>query len=98
LEILILLFSGDTMLGHPKLGIQAAQFLHDNPLLPRSTMDQLLDRFVELTKRDLASWMDKAIVHEKDDWYRHVAPEEDSTRCYYTQLPSILFGMVEDQV
>lgn len=54
------------MLGNPRLGIQTGPFLHDNPLLPRSTMDQLLDKFVELTQRDLSSWMDKALVHEKD--------------------------------
>jgi hypothetical protein len=60
------LFSGETMLGTPRLGIQTGPFLQDNPLLPRSTMDQLLDRFVELTQRDLSSWMDKALMHEKD--------------------------------
>ncbi|KAI6192027.1 Proable exocyst complex component Sec6 [Aphelenchoides bicaudatus] len=91
-------YGGESVLGTPKLGIQTGPFLHDNPLLPRSTMDQLLDKFVELTQRDLSLWMDKALVHEKDDWYRHIAPEEDNTRYYYTQLPSILFGMIEDQV
>lgn len=32
------------------------------------------------------------------DWYRNEQPEEDSQGHFYSQLPSILFGMVDDQV
>lgn len=92
------MFSGKDMLGDPKLGIETGPFLHDNPLLSRSTMDQLLDKFIELTQRDLSNWTDNSLVHEKDDWYRHVEPDEDSMRFYYTQLPSLFFGMIEDNV
>jgi len=91
-------YGGEQMLGHPRLGIKTDLFLQDNPLLPRSTIDKLLDKFIELTKRDLSSWMEKTISHENDEWYCNVPPEEGSNRLYYTQLPSILFGMVEDQV
>jgi hypothetical protein len=65
-KVYYLKFSGKEMLGDPKLGIQTGPFLHDNPLLSRSTMDQLLDKFIELTQRDLSSWMDKTLMHEKD--------------------------------
>ncbi|KAI1720371.1 exocyst complex component sec6 domain-containing protein [Ditylenchus destructor] len=88
----------EAMLGTPKLGIQAQALVQEQPLLPKSTTNQLYDRFVELTKRDMTEWLDKALMQEKDDWYKHVVPEVDSNGCYYTQLPSILFGMIEDTV
>jgi len=59
-------------------------------------------------------WLNKTLIQEKDvkikmikniffykfwqDWYKHVLPETDNDKHYYTQLPSILFGMVEDTV
>ncbi|KAI6204996.1 Proable exocyst complex component Sec6 [Aphelenchoides besseyi] len=88
----------ESMLGDPKLGIEIGPFLVDNPLLPRSKLDQLFDGFIDSTQRDLHSWMERALSGEKDDWYRNIQPEEDSAGHYYSQLPSILFGMVDDQV
>ena len=61
-------------------------------------MKQLYDRYIEITKKDIHDWLDKALHTEKDDWYKHAEPEKDNYDFYYTQLPSILFGMVEDTV
>ncbi|KAI6209857.1 Proable exocyst complex component Sec6 [Aphelenchoides besseyi] len=91
-------YGSESMLGDPKLGIEIGPFLVDNPLLPRSKLDQLFDGFIDSTQRDLHSWMERALSGEKDDWYRNIQPEEDSSGHYYSQLPSILFGMVDDQV
>jgi len=106
------------MLGDPRLGIQANALVAEFPLLPRSIVNQLCDRFVELAKNDMHDWLDKTLKQEKDvgfyyirdppslislltrlqDWYKHVVPDSDANGCYYTQLPSILFGIIEDTV
>nr|CAD2169047.1 unnamed protein product [Meloidogyne enterolobii] len=86
------------MLGDPHLGIQAQSLVQEQPLLPRSTKNHLCDRFIEITRRDMHDWLNKTLIQEKDDWYKHVLPETDNDKHYYTQLPSILFGMVEDTV
>uniref|UniRef100_A0A915EHY8 Exocyst complex component 3 n=1 Tax=Ditylenchus dipsaci TaxID=166011 RepID=A0A915EHY8_9BILA len=91
-------YPGENMLGTPKLGIQASALVQEQPLLAKSATNQLHDRFVELTRKDMSEWLDKALMQEKDDWYKHVIPEVDSNNCFYTQLPSILFGMIEDTV
>ncbi|KAL3116152.1 hypothetical protein niasHT_002276 [Heterodera trifolii] len=91
-------YTGEQMLGHPKLGIQAQSLVHEFPLLPKSTTNHLHDRFIEMTRRDMHEWLDKTMMQEKDDWYKQVPPETDSNKFFYTQLPSILFGMVEDTV
>ncbi|CAK5075146.1 unnamed protein product [Meloidogyne enterolobii] len=85
------LFRGKQMLGDPHLGIQAQSLVQEQPLLPRSTKNHLCDR-------DMHDWLNKTLIQEKDDWYKHVLPETDNDKHYYTQLPSILFGMVEDTV
>ena len=41
--------------------------------------------------------MNRALASEKEDWNKHTQPEESESGYYYTQLPSILYGMVEDQ-
>ncbi|KAI6224334.1 Proable exocyst complex component Sec6 [Aphelenchoides fujianensis] len=91
-------YKSESMLGNPKLGIEIGPFLVDHPLLPRSKLEQLFDGFIESTQRDLHAWMDRALQSEKDEWYRNEHPEEDSQGHFYSQLPSILFGMVDDQV
>ncbi|CAD5213132.1 unnamed protein product [Bursaphelenchus okinawaensis] len=98
-------YGSTEMLGNPKLGIEINELLKEKPLLPRSTTDQLYDKFVEITQKDMTAWLEKAIQGEADEWRKEPISEkdqpdidEDSQGCYYTQLPSILFGMVEDQV
>uniref|UniRef100_A0A915P623 PPIase cyclophilin-type domain-containing protein n=2 Tax=Meloidogyne TaxID=189290 RepID=A0A915P623_9BILA len=91
-------YPGKQMLGDPHLGIQAQSLVQEQPLLPRSTKNHLCDRFIEITRRDMHDWLNKTLIQEKDDWYKHVLPETDNDKHYYTQLPSILFGMVEDTV
>jgi hypothetical protein len=54
------------MLGTPKLGIQAHALVQEQPILPKSTTNQLYDRFVELAKRDMHEWLDKTLMQEKD--------------------------------
>ncbi|VDK45758.1 unnamed protein product [Anisakis simplex] len=59
-------YGGDHMLGTPKLQINAAAMLADHPLLPRSTVTQLCDQFVEVTKGDMHEWLEKTLMQEKD--------------------------------
>ncbi|KAK0428448.1 hypothetical protein QR680_010811 [Steinernema hermaphroditum] len=90
-------YGSDQMLGNPRLEINTAALLQDHPLLPRSTMNQLCERFVEITHRDIREWLEKTLVQEKDDWYKDVRPEGEGGYLY-TQLPNILFGMIDDTV
>uniref|UniRef100_A0A914BVA9 Exocyst complex component 3 n=1 Tax=Acrobeloides nanus TaxID=290746 RepID=A0A914BVA9_9BILA len=59
-------YGGESMLGSPILGISTAALLNDNPLLPHSTTIQLYVRFIEINKRDIREWLDKALMQEKD--------------------------------
>uniref|UniRef100_A0A0R3S2D1 Exocyst complex component Sec6 n=1 Tax=Elaeophora elaphi TaxID=1147741 RepID=A0A0R3S2D1_9BILA len=103
-----LFFSSDQILGNPRLQINTAALLADHPLLSKSTVAELCDRFIEITRRDMHEWLEKTLMQEKDvrfyqtyaydDWYKDVHPEEERLGYFYTQLPSILFGMIEDTI
>ncbi|KRY39462.1 Exocyst complex component 3 [Trichinella spiralis] len=92
------IYSGKDMLGHVALGIDAQKLVADHPLLPRKTVTELLNRFIEITKNDLQDWLGRTLVQEKDDWYKGASPETDCYNQYYTPLASILFQMIDDQM
>ncbi|KRZ42499.1 Exocyst complex component 3 [Trichinella pseudospiralis] len=91
---------GKDMLGHVALGIDAQKLVADHPLLPRKTVTELMNRFIEITKNDLQDWLGRTLVQEKDvyDWYKGANPETDCYNQYYTPLASILFQMIDDQM
>ncbi|KRY71712.1 Exocyst complex component 3 [Trichinella pseudospiralis] len=94
------IYSGKDMLGHVALGIDAQKLVADHPLLPRKTVTELMNRFIEITKNDLQDWLGRTLVQEKDvyDWYKGANPETDCYNQYYTPLASILFQMIDDQM
>ncbi|KRZ92530.1 Exocyst complex component 3 [Trichinella sp. T8] len=94
------MIDGKDMLGHVALGIDAQKLVADHPLLPRKTVTELLNRFIEITKNDLQDWLGRTLVQEKDvyDWYKGASPETDCYNQYYTPLASILFQMIDDQI
>lgn len=86
------------MLGNPRLGIQIGPFLQDHPLLTRTAHDLIYERFIDLAESDMTGWLDTALQQERDEWTQEKPPEENNDQTYYTHLPTILFGMVEEQV
>ncbi|VDO87130.1 unnamed protein product [Haemonchus placei] len=91
-------YGGEELLGNRRLQINTAALLDDVPVLSRSTLNSLYDSFVEMTRRDMKNWLDKTLSAEKDDWNKHVRPDEDNFGYFYTSLPNIMFGMLRDTV
>ncbi|VDL69963.1 unnamed protein product [Nippostrongylus brasiliensis] len=92
------LVHGEELLGNRRLQINAAALLDDVPVLSRSTLNTLYDSFIEMTRTDMKNWLDKTLSAEKDDWNKHVRPDEDNFGYFYTSLPNIMFGMLRDTV
>ncbi|WKX93298.1 hypothetical protein Q1695_010944 [Nippostrongylus brasiliensis] len=91
-------YGGEELLGNRRLQINAAALLDDVPVLSRSTLNTLYDSFIEMTRTDMKNWLDKTLSAEKDDWNKHVRPDEDNFGYFYTSLPNIMFGMLRDTV
>ncbi|CAB3411296.1 unnamed protein product [Caenorhabditis bovis] len=94
----IKLYGSEEMLAHPKFKLNAAALLQDAPVLPRTTLNDLCDAFVEMSRKDLQLWLKNTVSHEKDDWYKNVRPSEDNNGYFYTDLPNTVFGMLKDTV
>ncbi|KIH67398.1 exocyst complex component Sec6 [Ancylostoma duodenale] len=91
-------YGGEELLGNRRLQINAAALLEDVPVLSRTTLNSLYDSFVEMTRNDMKIWLEKTLSAEKDDWNKHVRPDEDNFGYFYTSLPNILFGMLRDTI
>ncbi|PIO75776.1 hypothetical protein TELCIR_02161 [Teladorsagia circumcincta] len=103
-------YGSEELLGNRRLQINTAALLEDVPVLSRSTLNTLHDNsthlliracncsFVEMTRNDMRNWLDKTLSAEKDDWNKHVRPDEDNFGYFYTSLPNIMFGMLRDTV
>ncbi|KRZ42501.1 Exocyst complex component 3 [Trichinella pseudospiralis] len=84
------IYSGKDMLGHVALGIDAQKLVADHPLLPRKTVTELMNRFIEITKNDLQDWLGRTLVQEKD---MQLGKEMGSET-----IPNILFVCVEEML
>ncbi|CAI5442022.1 unnamed protein product [Caenorhabditis angaria] len=91
-------YASEDMLGHPRLKINAPALLQDSPVLTRSTLNQLCDSFIEMSRKDLQLWLKNTVSHEKDDWYKNARPSEDNHGYFYTDLPNTVFGMLKDTI
>ncbi|CAL2033433.1 unnamed protein product [Caenorhabditis brenneri] len=89
-------YASEDMLGHPRLKINAQAILQDSPVLTRSTLNQLCDQFVEMSREDLIVWLKNTVQHETLDWNKNVRPSEDNHGYFYTDLPNTVFGMLKD--
>lgn len=94
----IQIYGGEELLGNRRLQINTAALLDDVPVLSRSTLNSLYDSFIEMTRNDMKNWLDKTLSAEKDDWNKHVRPDEDNFGYFYSSLPNIMFGMLRDTV
>ncbi|KAJ1357703.1 Exocyst complex component S6 [Parelaphostrongylus tenuis] len=91
-------YGGEELLGNRRLQINSSALLEDNPVLSRSSLCSLYNSFIDMTRSDMKNWLEKALSAEKDDWNKHVRPDEDNFGYFYTSLPNIMFGMLRDTV
>ncbi|KAK6734823.1 hypothetical protein RB195_018172 [Necator americanus] len=91
-------YGAEELLGNRRLQINTVALLEDVPVLSRTTLNSLYDSFIEMTRNDMKIWLEKTLSAEKDDWNKHVRPDEDNFGYFYTSLPNIMFGMLRDTV
>ncbi|GMS85782.1 hypothetical protein PENTCL1PPCAC_7957 [Pristionchus entomophagus] len=89
-------YTDDKLLGDRRLNLNPQAIVAEDPLLPPDVMVHMQEKFLEMTRDDMTTWLVRALDSEKDDWYKDVEPEKDGDGNFYSPLPSILFGMLED--
>ncbi|KAF8362435.1 sec-6 [Pristionchus pacificus] len=89
-------YTNDKLLGDRRLNLSPMDIVAEDPLLPPPVMVQMQEKFLEMTRDDMKMWLARTIEQEKDDWYKDVKVDVDGEGKFYSPLPSILFGMLED--
>ncbi|PIK38860.1 putative exocyst complex component 3 [Apostichopus japonicus] len=86
---------GPLCLGNPELGINLKNV---KPLLSDQTVDKLQQDFMQTLHKNIQTWMKNALDSDFKDWHQEMEPESGSDGFYLTQLPVIIFQMIEQNL
>jgi len=87
-------YPGPDLLGHPSLSISAVSL---PPLLDPTTVETLVQDYVQKIETNYESWLEKTIAQETADWRRDVPPDADG-ELFQTTAPLIVFQMVDQNL
>ncbi|XP_071855602.1 exocyst complex component 3-like [Apostichopus japonicus] len=88
-------YTGPLCLGNPELGINLKNV---KPLLSDQTVDKLQQDFMQTLHKNIQTWMKNALDSDFKDWHQEMEPESGSDGFYLTQLPVIIFQMIEQNL
>lgn len=88
-------YGSDEMLGHPDLNIDVSKL---PPLLEKSVVNDLENQYLYNVKRNYRDWMKNALNTDVKDWHLPEGPDEDERGHYHTQLPLIMYNMLDQHL
>ncbi|XP_072042322.1 exocyst complex component 3-like isoform X2 [Amphiura filiformis] len=88
-------YEGSSMLGDPNLAIDVSKI---PPLLPNQDVDNLQQQYMRTLTTNIQTWMSNALDTDVKDWHRDTEPESDGEGFFRTQLPVIIFQMIEQNL
>ncbi|KAJ8020773.1 Exocyst complex component 3 [Holothuria leucospilota] len=88
-------YSGPTCLGHPDLELKTSNI---PALLSAKTVDRLQQDFMQTLHSNIQIWMSNALDSDFKDWHQDAEPDAGSDGYYQTQLPVIIFQMIEQNL
>ncbi|KAF6025693.1 EXOC3 [Bugula neritina] len=88
-------YYSEELMGHRGLQIQEGDL---GPLLSIDVIESLQDRYINTLRNNITEWMSNSMTTDKKDWYKEEEPETDGKGFYVTQLPVILFQIVDQNM
>ncbi|XP_054712236.1 exocyst complex component 3-like [Uloborus diversus] len=88
-------YGTDEMLGHPDLNIDISKL---PPLLENNVISSLVNQYLYNVKRNYRDWMKNALSTDFKDWQQEQGPDEDENGYFHTQLPLIMYNMLEQHL
>ncbi|XP_067934820.1 exocyst complex component 3-like [Watersipora subatra] len=89
------IYYSDEFMGHRGLQIQKG-YLGD--LLSVDDIESLQSRYLQTLRSNVTEYMSNSMTTDKKDWFSENEPESDGKGFYFTQLPSLLFQIVEQNM
>uniref|UniRef100_A0A2P2I4L7 Exocyst complex component 3-like n=1 Tax=Hirondellea gigas TaxID=1518452 RepID=A0A2P2I4L7_9CRUS len=88
-------YLGPQLMGHPSLGLNVNAL---PPLLEQDVLDGLIKKYLSNVRSNYASWLQKALELETQEWRKDQPPDMDKHGCYKTELPHLLHQMVQQNI
>ena len=88
-------YDGPELMRHPELNIDMKDF---GPLLDQHFIDRLRNQYLKNMKQNITEWSRNTLKSDLKDWVKSEAPDQDGDGYYNTQLPVIIFQMMEQNL
>ncbi|XP_038051319.1 exocyst complex component 3-like [Patiria miniata] len=88
-------YRGPMMMSHIELGIDIKKL---PPLLPPRIVEDLQQQYLKTLHTNIQKWMSNALQSDVKDWHSDAEPDADGEGYFRTQLPVIIFQMIEQNL
>ncbi|XP_006813756.1 exocyst complex component 3-like, partial [Saccoglossus kowalevskii] len=88
-------YEGPDLMKHPDLKVNLKEL---GALLSSEVEAKLKMQYLDTMRTNIQTWMQNTIQTDIKDWYRDTEPEADGDGYFLTQLPVILFQMIEQNL
>ncbi|XP_033640701.1 exocyst complex component 3-like [Asterias rubens] len=88
-------YRGPMMMSNSELGLDVSKL---PPLLPARTVEDLQQQYLKTLHTNIQKWMGNALQTDVKDWHTESEPVSDGEGYYRTQLPVIIFQMIEQNL
>lgn len=88
-------YDSPELMRHPELNIDVKEL---GPLLEDKYLNMLRNKYLRNMKQNIGEWSRNTLKSDMKDWIRNEAPDQDGDGFYNTQLPVIIFQMMEQNL
>ncbi|BFZ21282.1 hypothetical protein BsWGS_24321 [Bradybaena similaris] len=88
-------YDSPELMRHPELSIDVKEL---GPLLENSSIVHLRNQYLKNMKQNIAEWSRNTLRTDMKDWIKEEPPDQDGDGFFNTQLPVIIFQMMEQNL
>ncbi|KAK0053902.1 exocyst complex component 3 [Biomphalaria pfeifferi] len=88
-------YDSPDLMRHPELNIDVKEL---GPLLENKWISRLQNQYLKNMKQNINEWSRNTLRSDMKDWIRDTIPDQDGNGYYNTQLPVIIFQMMEQNL
>ncbi|GFN92469.1 exocyst complex component 3-like [Plakobranchus ocellatus] len=88
-------YDSPELMRHPELKIDVKEL---GPLLENNLITYLRNQYLRNMKQNITEWSRNTLRSDLKDWMKGEAPDQDGDGFYNTQLPVIIFQMMEQNL
>lgn len=88
-------YDSPELMRHPEVNMDVKEY---GMLLEPNVIIHLQNQYMKTTQQNIAEWSRNTLRTDVKDWMKESPPDEDGDKFYNTQLPVIIFQMMEQNL